>query len=89
MATKRLTNRAMLEALYAKFIKQSSNPFSGTNPQIDPPVIPVLPAQLNLYPEEGIIYKNADIVVPPGFQKMFDYANREVVLVKVCGPLGG
>jgi hypothetical protein len=88
MATKRLTNRDMLEAIYKKFIKEAGHFGMDSGPQ-EPVPLPKLPPQLNLYPEAGVVYKNADIAVPPGFQKMFDYANREVVLVKVCGPLGG
>jgi hypothetical protein len=44
--------------------------------------------QLNLYPQEGVIYKNADAVAGPGQTKMYDYNNGEVVIVKNCGPLG-
>jgi len=91
MAKKIVSTRKMIEALYEKFIVKpaaAGNPFLGTNPQIEPPVKPRLMPQLNLYPEEGVVYKNADAVAGEGQTKMYDYNNGEVVIVNNCGPIG-
>ena len=84
-----LTNRQMLEAIYKKVMKQVSNPFSsGPSPQVEPVVKPRLIPQINLYPQEGVVYKKIEGPIPVGYIIEYDYANQEEVLHKECGPIG-
>ncbi len=85
----KLTNRQMLEAIYKKVMKVVSNPFASSgNVQTEPVAKPRLTPQINLYPQEGVIYKKVPRPIPDGYEVEYDYANQEEVLHKTCGPIG-
>lgn len=88
----KLTVSKMVEALYDKFIKNAGGTAMGTpgkpsGGQVEPVLDAPKPEVWNLYlpadPEEQKKFPVIDC--PPGWHRLFDWANYQVKIQKDCG----